>query len=104
LSEDLQVLDLRYKVRVFIDWYGDFPYVKAVGVDVVERLFFSLIASLSAPTFLLRSISTGNMRVESSPSTQQLSLILSGVAMDEGVACKRRFKNIFVITKSGKVP
>ena len=41
------------KVRVFIDRYGDIPYVKAVGVDVVERLFLLLDCFLEAPNILV---------------------------------------------------
>ena len=37
------MFDLRYKVRVFIDRYGDFPYVEAVGGDVVKRRFLLLL-------------------------------------------------------------
>jgi hypothetical protein len=49
-----QALDLGCKVRVFIDRYGDIPYVKAVGVDVVERLFLLLLDSfLEAPNILV---------------------------------------------------
>jgi len=45
---------LRYKVRVFIDRYGDIPYVEAVGVDVVERLFLLLLDSfLERPNVLV---------------------------------------------------
>ena len=42
-----------FKVRVFIDRYGDIPYVKTVGGDVVERRFHLLLDSfLEAPNIL----------------------------------------------------
>jgi hypothetical protein len=45
---------LGLKVRVFIDRYGDIPYVKAVGGDVVERRFHLLLdCFLEAPNILV---------------------------------------------------
>jgi hypothetical protein len=42
------------KVRGFIDRYGDIPYVKAVGSDVVERWFLLLLdCFLEAPNVLV---------------------------------------------------
>ena len=34
---------MRFKVHVFIDRHGDFPYVKAIGRDVVEGRFLLLL-------------------------------------------------------------
>jgi hypothetical protein len=45
---------LGLKVHVFIDRYGDIPYVKAVGGDVVECRFHLLLDSfLEAPNSLV---------------------------------------------------
>ena len=51
----------------------------------------SLIASLTPPTFLSRSISKGNMRVESSPRTQQFSRSRVGavLALSEHITVQR---------------
>jgi hypothetical protein len=48
--EDLQAIDLCLKVRILIGMYGDIPYIKAVGGDVVERRFHRLLdCFLKAP-------------------------------------------------------
>jgi hypothetical protein len=45
---------LGFKVRVFIDKYGDIPHVKAVGGDVVERQFLLLLdCLLECPNILV---------------------------------------------------
>jgi hypothetical protein len=45
---------LRCKIRASIDRYGDIPYVKAVGGDVVERRFHLLLDGvLEAPNILV---------------------------------------------------
>ena len=64
------------------------------GIWSNAGFFISLMASLRHPTFLPRSISTGNMRVESSPSTQQFSRSGDGArvlitANQEGTERKR---------------
>jgi hypothetical protein len=73
---------LRFKFRVFIDRYGDIPYVKAVGGDVVKRRFHLLLDGfLEAPNILAAINFDRKYASRSSPRTQQLRL--SGVAMDE---------------------
>ena len=34
---------MRFKVHVFIDRYGNLPYVKAIGRDIVECRFLLLL-------------------------------------------------------------
>jgi hypothetical protein len=47
---------LRSKVRAFIDTYGDIPYVKAVGGDVVEIRFHFLLDGFPERPNSLRAI------------------------------------------------
>jgi hypothetical protein len=45
---------LGFEVRVFIDWYGDIPYDKVVGVNVLERIFLLLLdCVLERPNILV---------------------------------------------------
>ena len=41
-----------FKVHVFIDRYGDIPYVKAVGVDAIKYHFLLLDGFLERPNIL----------------------------------------------------